>query len=55
MGMKQLGMKQLGMKRLEGLDGLRGLLAVYVLLGHMAPFGVLPHRLQVATAADRES
>ena len=33
-----------GMKRLECLDGLRGLLAVYVLLGHMAPFAVLPDR-----------
>jgi peptidoglycan/LPS O-acetylase OafA/YrhL len=29
-------------RRLVGLDGLRGLLAVYVLLGHMAPFAVLP-------------
>jgi peptidoglycan/LPS O-acetylase OafA/YrhL len=41
-------MKQLGMHRLECLDGLRGLLAVYVLLGHMAPFAVLPDRLQSA-------
>jgi peptidoglycan/LPS O-acetylase OafA/YrhL len=32
----------LGMKRLECLDGLRGVLAVYVLLGHMAPFATLP-------------
>ena len=30
------------MKRLECLDGLRGVLAVYVLLGHMAPFSALP-------------
>ncbi|HUB14959.1 MAG TPA: acyltransferase [Acetobacteraceae bacterium] len=30
------------MKRLECLDGLRGVLAVYVMLGHMAPFAVLP-------------
>jgi peptidoglycan/LPS O-acetylase OafA/YrhL len=30
------------MKRLECLDGLRGVLAVYVMLGHMAPFSVLP-------------
>ena len=30
------------MRRLECLDGLRGLLAVYVLLGHMAPFARLP-------------
>lgn len=41
-------MKQLSMHRLECLDGLRGLLAVYVLLGHMAPFAVLPNRLQSA-------
>jgi peptidoglycan/LPS O-acetylase OafA/YrhL len=34
------------MKRLECLDGLRGALAVYVLLGHMAPFAVLPDWLQ---------
>ena len=34
------------MKRLECLDGLRGLLATYVLLGHMAPFAVLPGWLQ---------
>ena len=32
--------------RLECLDGLRGLLAFYVLLGHMAPFAVLPDWLQ---------
>ncbi|HUN44039.1 MAG TPA: acyltransferase [Acetobacteraceae bacterium] len=30
------------MKRLECLDGLRGVLAVYVMLGHMAPFAMLP-------------
>lgn len=41
-----LGAERLGMKRLACLDGLRGLLAVYVLLGHMAPFAVLPDRLQ---------
>lgn len=35
-----------GMKRLECLDGLRGVLAVYVMLGHMAPFAVLPGWLQ---------
>ena len=34
------------MKRLECLDGLRGMLAVYVLLGHMAPFAVLPGFVQ---------
>jgi len=33
------------MKRLECLDGLRGVLAVYVMLGHMAPFAMLPDRL----------
>jgi peptidoglycan/LPS O-acetylase OafA/YrhL len=32
-------------KRLECLDGLRGVLALYVLLTHMAPFAVLPPRL----------
>jgi peptidoglycan/LPS O-acetylase OafA/YrhL len=36
------------MKRLDCLDGLRGLLAVYVLLGHMAPFAVLPDWVQLA-------
>jgi peptidoglycan/LPS O-acetylase OafA/YrhL len=36
-----------GMKRLECLDGLRGLLAVYVLLGHMAPFALLPNWTQI--------
>jgi peptidoglycan/LPS O-acetylase OafA/YrhL len=30
------------MKRLECLDGLRGMLALYVMLGHMAPFSALP-------------
>lgn len=30
------------MKRLECLDGLRGVLAMYVLLGHMAPFAAMP-------------
>ncbi|HVC59780.1 MAG TPA: acyltransferase [Acetobacteraceae bacterium] len=30
------------MKRLECLDGLRGVLAVYVMLGHMAPFALIP-------------
>jgi peptidoglycan/LPS O-acetylase OafA/YrhL len=39
-----------GMKRLECLDGLRGLLAVYVLLGHMAPFAVLPRWMQIAVS-----
>ena len=34
------------MKRLECLDGLRGMLAVYVLLGHMAPFAALPDAVQ---------
>ena len=34
------------MKRLECLDGLRGVLAMYVLLGHMAPFAALPAWLQ---------
>ena len=29
-------------QRLECLDGLRGVLAVYVMLGHMAPFAALP-------------
>jgi peptidoglycan/LPS O-acetylase OafA/YrhL len=31
------------MKRLECLDGLRGVLAAYVMLGHMAPFAALPN------------
>ena len=30
------------MKRLECLDGLRGLLAMYVLLSHLAPFAAIP-------------
>ncbi len=34
------------MKRLDSLDGVRGLLAVYVLLSHMAPFAVLPGWMQ---------
>ena len=38
------------MKRLTSLDGLRGLLAVYVLLGHMAPFAVLPAWIQTAVS-----
>src|SRR5215213_9545795 len=38
------------MKRLECLDGLRGVLAVYVLLGHMAPFAVLPGWFQDAVS-----
>ncbi|HVY17857.1 MAG TPA: acyltransferase [Rhodopila sp.] len=38
------------MKRLECLDGLRGVLAVYVLLGHMAPFAILPGWLQQAVS-----
>ena len=38
------------MKRLECLDGLRGLLAVYVLLGHMAPFAMLPVWVQDAVS-----
>jgi peptidoglycan/LPS O-acetylase OafA/YrhL len=33
------------MQRLRCLDGLRGLLAVYVLLGHMMPFVALPDRV----------
>ena len=39
-------MERSGGKRLECLDGLRGALAVYVLLGHMAPFAVLPDWVQ---------
>jgi peptidoglycan/LPS O-acetylase OafA/YrhL len=38
------------MRRLETLDGLRGMLAVYVLLGHMAPFAVLPDPIQDAVS-----
>src|SRR5438045_3788912 len=34
------------MKRLQCLDGLRGCLAVYVLIGHMAPFAVLADWVQ---------
>lgn len=30
------------MRRLECMDGLRGVLAVYVMIGHMAPFAPLP-------------
>jgi peptidoglycan/LPS O-acetylase OafA/YrhL len=30
------------MKRLECFDGLRGVLAVYVMLGHVAPFAMIP-------------
>jgi peptidoglycan/LPS O-acetylase OafA/YrhL len=33
------------MKRLECLDGLRGVLAVYVMLGHVAPFSTMPEWL----------
>ncbi|HET6610027.1 MAG TPA: acyltransferase, partial [Rhodopila sp.] len=38
------------MKRLECLDGLRGVLAVYVLLGHTAPFARLPDWIQSAVS-----
>ena len=38
------------MKRLECLDGLRGLLALYVMLGHMAPFAALPTWMQDAVS-----
>jgi peptidoglycan/LPS O-acetylase OafA/YrhL len=34
------------MKRLDSLDGVRGLLALYVLLSHMAPFAELPSWMQ---------
>lgn len=34
------------MKRLECLDGLRGVLAVYVMAGHMAPFAAVPDWVQ---------
>ena len=37
------------MKRLECLDGLRGALAVYVVLGHMAPFAMLPRWFETAS------
>jgi peptidoglycan/LPS O-acetylase OafA/YrhL len=36
------------MKRLDCLDGLRGVLAVYVMLSHMAPFAALPPAVQSA-------
>ncbi len=38
------------MKRLESFDGVRGVLAIYVLFGHMAPFAVLPDWLQTAVS-----
>jgi peptidoglycan/LPS O-acetylase OafA/YrhL len=38
------------MKHLHSLDGVRGVLAVYVMLGHMAPFAPLANWLQVAVA-----
>jgi peptidoglycan/LPS O-acetylase OafA/YrhL len=38
------------MKRLECLDGLRGVLALYVLLGHMAPYAILPSVLESAVS-----
>ena len=38
------------MRRLECLDGLRGMLAVYLMLGHLAPFAVLPAWLQDAVS-----
>src|SRR3954454_9916116 len=38
------------MKRLQCLDGLCGCLAVYVLIGHMAPFAVLPGWVQSAVS-----
>ena len=38
------------MQRLTSLDGLRGLLAVYVLFGHMAPFAALPAWIQTAVS-----
>jgi peptidoglycan/LPS O-acetylase OafA/YrhL len=38
------------MKRLDSLDGVRGMLAVYVMLGHMAPFAALPNWLQDAVS-----
>src|SRR5271165_7463215 len=33
------------MQRLSRLDGLRGVLAVYVMIGHALPFSVIPHWL----------
>ncbi len=38
------------MKRLECFDGLRGVLAVYVMIGHMAPFAILPDWLQLGVS-----
>ena len=38
------------MKRLDSLDGVRGVLAVYVMLGHVAPFAILPNWLQDAVS-----
>lgn len=38
------------MKRLHCLDGLRGVLATYVLLGHMAPFAAWPAALASAVS-----
>ena len=38
------------MRRLECLDGLRGVLAIYVLVGHMAPFATLPGWVQSAVS-----
>lgn len=38
------------MRRLECLDGLRGVLALYVLLSHMAPFAELPAWVQSAVS-----
>jgi hypothetical protein len=38
------------MKRLDSLDGVRGLLAFYVLLSHMAPFALLPHWMRDAVS-----
>jgi peptidoglycan/LPS O-acetylase OafA/YrhL len=39
--------------RLRCLDGLRGVLAVYVMLSHLAPFAVLPGWLEVALSHGR--
>lgn len=38
------------MKRLDSMDGVRGLLAFYVLLSHMAPFAMLPDWIQDAVS-----
>src|ERR1700755_415744 len=38
------------MKRLDSLDGLRGLLASYVMLSHLAPFALLPQWVQSAVS-----